>query len=456
MPRFSDSRTAMVGGRGGFRGRRRKKSPGNARRSSFQRLDAATPAILESDDDSSLDVMVENKMDEMEFEEESSSCVTTERKGEQTSKPFVVEHVETRMRSDDKASPSRVPNIQLQSSDSDPSMNHSPPNDHNTSNSTAETRKTWDGTVKVDSPSRIGSSTETNQTKKPQPPKPKANRTQKNQTPKSKTDGETRRAKPKLTKPKASKKSTLGQAEEVKVCVTPFSNSPDSAHDSSGSHLRLSPPAKEVHASGPSKLPASFMKLRGVAIDTRFLQTFEGDAASISFLKQTLAFLKGTARRGSLPHILATTYASSVGKQGPNSPKGRQSRITVGARASILPSDVLTGTNNGTGDNNNSIQEQIWNQLLEPVRIRPPLNAGNVQNRAAVHVPKSLLAHDSWRIFGDLGKSHVFISYAPTIVQSISIISKMIQNAFLVVKSNELQKHRLHRNHPYYRQSLWM
>jgi hypothetical protein len=165
------------------------------------------------------------------------------------------------------------------------------------------------------------------------------------------------------------------------------------------------------------------MKLRGVAIDTRFLQTFEGDAASISFLKQTLAFLKGTARRGSLPHILATTYAS-VGKHGPNYPKGRQSRITVGTRASILPSDVLTGNHYTDGRDNNSIQEQIWNQLLEPVRIRPPLNAGNVQNRAAVHVPKSLLAHDSWRIFGDLGKSHIFMSPVPNIiVQSISIIS---------------------------------
>jgi hypothetical protein len=37
--------------------------------------------------------------------------------------------------------------------------------------------------------------------------------------------------------------------------------------------------------------------------------------------------------------------------------------------------------------------------LSSPVTIRPLLNAGKKQNRKAVHVPKRLLAHDSWKLF---------------------------------------------------------
>jgi hypothetical protein len=41
--------------------------------------------------------------------------------------------------------------------------------------------------------------------------------------------------------------------------------------------------------------------------------------------------------------------------------------------------------------------------LLQAVPVRPPVNAKNVQNRKTVLVPKKLLAHDSWKLFGDLG-----------------------------------------------------
>ena len=39
--------------------------------------------------------------------------------------------------------------------------------------------------------------------------------------------------------------------------------------------------------------------------------------------------------------------------------------------------------------------------------IRPPSNVNNTINRHAVHVPKRMLACDSWRIFGDLGKTAI-------------------------------------------------
>ena len=47
----------------------------------------------------------------------------------------------------------------------------------------------------------------------------------------------------------------------------------------------------------------------------------------------------------------------------------------------------------------------LCKELLSPIPIRLPVNMGNTSNRSVVHVPKRLLASDSWRILGDLVNS---------------------------------------------------
>lgn len=48
-----------------------------------------------------------------------------------------------------------------------------------------------------------------------------------------------------------------------------------------------------------------------------------------------------------------------------------------------------------------------WTDLLSSVSVRAPSNMYNTKNRDAVHVPKRLLASDSWRMFGDMMDSIV-------------------------------------------------
>jgi hypothetical protein len=66
------------------------------------------------------------------------------------------------------------------------------------------------------------------------------------------------------------------------------------------------------------------------------------------------------------------------------------------AKAIHLSHTVATALERGIGGD-------LVDDLIGPVPIRPPINAGNKQNFNAVHVPKRLLAHDSWMLFGDLG-----------------------------------------------------
>ena len=182
-------------------------------------------------------------------------------------------------------------------------------------------------------------------------------------------------------------------------------------------------PTRTDHRLVPPLLPSPLR--RAVAVDTRCLQTFEGDAASASFLGSTLDFLRSAARRGALPTILAATHATLNTRSGGGSGGGGGSpRTVIEARAARLPAEVLTGRGSddkvsGDGDGFEGLavtgktpaplrpslskEERTWSELLKPVLVRLPANhASNIQDRSAVRVPKTLLAHDTWRLLGDL------------------------------------------------------
>lgn len=123
---------------------------------------------------------------------------------------------------------------------------------------------------------------------------------------------------------------------------------------------------------------------RAVVVDTRTLQTFEGDAAGTSFINTVLKFFQMCARRGALPRYLATPHAST------NAGKHSSRRITVEARACTLDALINEG---GT-----KLMSDTWKSVLVPVRVRSTDS----------NVPRSLSACASWRLFGDLGK-HVLM-----------------------------------------------
>jgi len=124
-----------------------------------------------------------------------------------------------------------------------------------------------------------------------------------------------------------------------------------------------------------------------LAVDTRALDSEEGMAIFANVRDQALAFLSILAKRGAAPSILACSTQAAVAK----SPRG-----TMQATAMRMTSlQVLAALK----------QQETSQSLLQAIPIRPPVNAKNVQNRKAVLVPKRMLAHDSWKLFGEMGTS---------------------------------------------------
>jgi len=130
----------------------------------------------------------------------------------------------------------------------------------------------------------------------------------------------------------------------------------------------------------------SWIPNRAVGIDSRILDTFSGDAVGKMFQKYVLDFLKSSCKRGLRPKYLATTTLKEKKHQ-------RSSNDVIESKVITSPKD----------DDDSS--EQFWKESLLPlICIKPPSNIGNTMNRNVIHVPRRLLASDSWRIFGDLGK----------------------------------------------------
>ena len=133
-----------------------------------------------------------------------------------------------------------------------------------------------------------------------------------------------------------------------------------------------------------------------LAIDSRFLETKDGERVAKQALAECSFFLRCLVERGVAPCILACTQL----EEPPTSVKktARAKIPIMGVRSARLTREHLDKLEQ---------EEATDNFLLSLVPVRPPLNAENTKNRKAVHVPKCLLAHASWKLFGDLGKTGV-------------------------------------------------
>ena len=170
-----------------------------------------------------------------------------------------------------------------------------------------------------------------------------------------------------------------------------------------------------THINTPTSTP-SWIPKRGLAIDMRTLYSFSGDAVGNTFRNHVISLLESSRDQGVLPTILGTTAlketkttktkgkSKDTGDGRMNHQPGIEAQVTnISQMKCNEGSDYSTGDEieNGNGEDA-TIASNVWGPLLSIVKIRPPSNMSNTKNRDLVHVPKRLLASDSWRIFGDL------------------------------------------------------
>lgn len=203
-------------------------------------------------------------------------------------------------------------------------------------------------------------------------------------------------------------------------------------HNAQGPNFTTAVPSITTTGSAqriPSTIP---IPPRAVAVDTRTVQSFEGDAAGTAFLRRTLSFLKSCARRGMLPPILAVTTNPSGGGGGGAGTKKSKRSTTIGTKVVHLPTDRLTGREYaiengsafGAGGGTTSgmtgamgaesllppeaqEEQMYWRDILleGAVPIRCASALVSMDGGHAGNVPKPLLAHDSWKYFADSVKS---------------------------------------------------
>ena len=153
------------------------------------------------------------------------------------------------------------------------------------------------------------------------------------------------------------------------------------------------PPAHSMKRPSTSNAPPSWIPRRGVAIDTRTLQSFAGDAIGNTFHALMHGLLRTCCEEGMLPTILSTTAV----KEPKSKTAGRVNQhVVIEARVKTL------GHQQAASGSDNDESRTSWDELLIPVPIRPPSNMNNTNDRSVVHAPKRLMASDSWRNFGDL------------------------------------------------------
>jgi hypothetical protein len=128
-----------------------------------------------------------------------------------------------------------------------------------------------------------------------------------------------------------------------------------------------------------------------LAIDSRFLETKDGERVAKQALTECSSFLRCLVERGVAPCILACTQLEepiSVKKT------ARAKKPILGVCSVRLTREHL-----------DKLEQEATDDFLSLVPVRPPVNVENTKNRKVIHIPKSLLAHASWKLFGDLGKT---------------------------------------------------
>ena len=118
-----------------------------------------------------------------------------------------------------------------------------------------------------------------------------------------------------------------------------------------------------------------------------------------SIVRETHDFLQSLHSRGAQPNMVASTFRK--GKTAAR--RSRRGALVVEVSpwndyVDELPSSVEVDEDANTNNINHMGR-------LAPIWIAAPTNNANQQNRNAVLTPTNLMAHASWKHFGNMGKS---------------------------------------------------
>ena len=153
-----------------------------------------------------------------------------------------------------------------------------------------------------------------------------------------------------------------------------------------------------------TSVAASLHNPRGLAIDTRALETFTGDAIARTYQTHVISFLQTAFGRGLAPTILTTMkYKEDKKTKNNRATNGSKSNQMNGMRNIEVSSTYIGKDIEKEAFEDHLNRHRDSNSIIPLIHIKPPSNVGNVKNRNAVHVPKKLMACDSWRLVGDLG-----------------------------------------------------
>jgi hypothetical protein len=198
---------------------------------------------------------------------------------------------------------------------------------------------------------------------------------------------------------KRSKKTCTSMEEKPPTSAKSYTNTRmiPTSHVSPSLSAMKTPPLASAGTKISSNIRSSRVR-HALAVDTRALETDEGMATFQNVREQVISFLSTLSKRGAAPCILGySSMAQQQSLRNNKSPRVKSNaRGMMEAKAIRLSHNVATALERG-------IRGDLVDDLIGPVPIRSSLNAKNKQNRKAVHVPKRLLAHDSWKLFGDLG-----------------------------------------------------
>jgi len=141
-------------------------------------------------------------------------------------------------------------------------------------------------------------------------------------------------------------------------------------------------------------------------VDTRGLDTVEGNQVLDTFRTNALLSLSRLAKRGAAPLILGCT-ACIENSKGSFRRRNKKSRGTLGATARRIDQGNLSELETMVDSNNNKAFKIALEKLLPTLAISPPINAGNLKCKDSVKLPIRLLPHATWQIWIDMVQAAV-------------------------------------------------
>lgn len=155
-------------------------------------------------------------------------------------------------------------------------------------------------------------------------------------------------------------------------------------------------PGNDTASSTTTTTADSIISRRGIGIDTRFLQTFVGDAIAQRYHHLIMTFLQSCQQSGLLPQILSTVVASTNNKM--------KTTSMMTCMAQPLKKDMKFNGSHHYGTKDQLVVAMVPVQVVPSPQQEISKDDTEDCTRNLLPCPKSLTAATSWNILGDLGE----------------------------------------------------